>query len=655
MPMCGICGIVGVEVEPLLARLPAMATALSHRGPDGQGEQVLRDAAGHPAGWFGHRRLKVIDLSENARQPMSSEDGTIVLTYNGEIYNFRELGAELRARGHRFHSSGDTEVVLRAYEEWGTECVARLDGMFALGIWNGRERRLVLARDRVGKKPLYYSVVDGGIVFASEIKSLLACPPVRAEVDDENLAEFLVYGYCPWPATLYRGIVQVPPATVVVFDEDGMHPPEPYWSALPDGGTTRSSATIRSTIAELLEAAVVRRMVADVPLGTLLSGGIDSSLVTAFMSRHAPDPIHSFSVGFPEEPSFDEREAARGVAEHFNTFHHEFAVAVDAVALLDRLLWHHDQPFADSSAIPTFLISELARGFVTVVLTGDGGDEVFGGYDRFRAARVAWRIPHAGAALARRTTRLLPRNAGYFSARRRTERFLELADASVQDRYQSWISVFAPEKVDALLALDDTQHAAVTASMLRQYEEASALPQLDQILYANLRTYLPDDLAVKMDRMSMAHSLEARSPFLDTRLIECAARIPATEKVGIRTLKPLLRESFGEVLPKWVWQRRKHGFGVPMGAWMRGQLGEVVEDELLVRSARTARWIDVEHVRTVYAEHRRGEAEHGVKLWTLLTLERWLRALERPVQLEPPSAPVVHDAEDVPRVPVSQR
>jgi asparagine synthase (glutamine-hydrolysing) len=624
--------------------MQATAETLRHRGPDEFGERLLEDGDGHAAGWFGHTRLKVIDLSENSRQPMSNDDGSDVMTYNGEIYNFRELRDELRGCGHRFRSSGDTEVVLRAYEQWGDDFVRRLDGMFAVAVWNARQGRLVLARDRVGKKPLFYSCFEGGIAFGSEIKALLACPFIRPEIDERQLSRYLVYGYCPWPATLYRGIAQVPPATTVTFDRRGLSPPHPYWSALPAAGSVRLSASTGSRVAELVEQAVVRRMVADVPLGALLSGGIDSSAVVGIMSRHSPEPIHTFSVGFPEEPSFDERSAARGVAAHFNTRHHEFSVHVDALALLDRLLWHHDQPFADSSAIPTFLISQLARDHVTVVLTGDGGDEVFGGYDRFVAARVSRTLPTGAAAIARRAVRAFPRNSGYFSVRRRAERFLELADAPLERRYQSWISVFAPDAL-AELVFDGGGETEVTESMTRQYAEAANLAPLDQILYANLRTYLPDDLAVKMDRMSMANSLEARSPLLDTQLIEYVGRIPAADKVGVRTLKPVLRASLGGLVPKWVWERRKHGFGVPMGAWMRGPLGDVVEDELLAPSARVGRFIDLEQVHGLYRAHRERHAEHGMKLWTLLTLERWLRSVERPMQLEPPSAPIIRDAD----------
>ncbi len=578
---------------------------------------------------------------------MSDESGEVVITYNGEIYNFRELRHELEAQGVRFRSTGDTEVVMRAYGHWGEAMFSRLDGMFAIAVWDARRGRLLLGRDRVGKKPLFYASTGSGqgVAFGSEIKAVLACPGVERSADWSRLGEFLVFGYVPHPDTLFRGILQVPPGSYVAFDAGGLHDPIRYWDALPAVQDLSDDASVRGGIARLLEQAVHRRLISDVPLGALLSGGIDSSLVVALMSRHADEPVHTFSIGFPDEPSYDERSAARAVAEHFGTRHTEFAVQVDAIGLLERLLWHHDQPFADSSAIPTYLVCGLAKEHVTVVLNGDGGDEVFGGYDRFRAAAIARRLPPFAARAALALAGLLPRNDGYFGLRRRAQRFLDQADAPVQDRYQSWISVFPP----ALAAeLTGRPAADLTASMTRRYERAGSagLPVLDQILHANLETYLPDDLAVKMDRMSMAHALEARSPFLDTALIDYVARLPARRKVGLRSVKPMLRKSFGDLLPAWVWDRPKHGFGVPVGTWLRGELRPLIEDELLSAGARTHDLLPGADLRGLYAEHVSGRANHGGQLWTMLTLERWLRSLERPLALDPPAdsgLPVVEE------------
>jgi asparagine synthase (glutamine-hydrolysing) len=628
--VCGVCGYVSPERVPLdVAAGRRMRETLRHRGPDGAGEQAL--AAGDGLhGWFGHRRLRVVDVTEAAHQPMTSADGTVALTYNGEIYNFRELRAELRAAGARFASHGDTEVVLRAYEAWGESFVARLDGMFALALWDARRGRLLLARDRTGKKPLFYSPDGGRLTFGSEVKALRACPWVAAEVDPEAIPEYLTYGYVPTPRTMFRDVLEVPPATVVAYDRDGLHAPRPYWSALPAAQDLRPGRPVLDEVVRGLGAATERRRV-------------------GLMTRYAREPVRTFAIGFPEDPTYDERSHARLVAEHFGTRHTEHTVRMDAVALLDRLLWHHDLPFADSSAIPTYVVSELARRDVTVVLNGDGGDEVFGGYDRFRAAAVSRYVPRSAARLARPLAAVLPRGGGYADVGRRAQRFLERAEGSVLDRYQSWIAQVPEDVLPELLApeLRPLATAAhVRRSMEARYAEAGALPELDRILYANLTTYLPDDLSVKVDRTSMAHGLEARSPFLDTALIDYVGRLPARHKVGLRHVKPVLRHAFGPFLPRSIWDRAKHGFGVPMHRWFRGELGAMFADEVLGPDARSAAYLDRPALARLLAEHHAGGADHGARLWTVLVLERWLRDAERPVALTPPGGDPIADADE---------
>jgi asparagine synthase (glutamine-hydrolysing) len=618
-----------------------MRDSLRHRGPDGEGGAEVSGGAdgAQLRGWFGHRRLKILDLSGAAHQPMANDTGSVLLTYNGEVYNFRELRRELEVLGHRFDSTGDTEVVLRAYEAWGEGCIERLDGMFALALWDARRATLLLARDRTGKKPLFYCCADERLTFGSEIKALTACPWVARELDRARLPEFLTYGYVPHPYTLFRGIKQVPPGTFLTFGPRGVSEPHSYWDGLPNDGPVPWGTGTRRHIVELLQDAVRRRMISDVPLGALLSGGIDSSIVVGLMTKASAEPVHTFSIGFPEEPSFDERGAAHLVARHFRTRHTDFAVRLDAVSLMDRLLWHHDQPYADSSAVPTFIVSRLAREHVKVVLNGDGGDEVFGGYDRFRAAALSRPMPPLFARTARRAAGILPRRHGYFSLQRRATRFLELADRPVREQYQSWIAVANTDLLQEMLSPElrtIVEEHPPDAAMSTQYQRVSRLPELDQILYANLRTYLPDDLAVKMDRMSMANSLEARSPFLDTALIDFMARLPAKRKVGLRRLKPVLRESFYPLLPREVWDRPKHGFGVPMGTWFRGELGTMFEDEVLAKDSRTTDLLAPETLARLWREHRAGEAEHGSRLWTVLMLERWLRSLERAQEAAPP-------------------
>lgn len=374
-------------------------------------------------------------------------------------------------------------------------------------------------------------------------------------------------------------------------------------------------------------------MVSDVPVGAFLSGGIDSSIVVGLMAELSEQPVHTFCIGFPDDDSFDERAYARLVADRFATHHTEFTVEADAVALLDDLIWHHDQPFADSSAIPTYAVARAAREHVTVALNGDGGDEVFGGYDRFRAVRIAQMLPHALGKLGPLAARALPRRDDYYSRGQRAARFFDLASAPLTEQYQAWISVFPAEMVHQL-----TNRRPLTDSMAASYERSRRHPVLDQILLANFENYLPNDLSVKVDRMSMAHSLEARSPFLDTRLIEFMSRVPAQRKVGLRRVKPLLREAFGPLLPDVIWNRKKHGFGVPMNAWFRGPLGELFEDEVLAADARTRTMLNPALIAHMYREHRSSERFHGPRLWTVLTLERWLRAIERPWPRVPPSA-----------------
>lgn len=616
----------------------AMNETIRHRGPDAGGAvEIASDLHASPLrGWLGNRRLRIIDVTTAADQPMVSEDGSVALTWNGEIYNFQELRSQLESAGHRFRTTGDTEVILRAYLEWGEGWVERLDGMFALAIWDAGRGQLLLARDRVGKKPLFYEVADGRLTFGSEIKALLAVPWVSAEPDLTRLPEYLTFGYVPHPGTFYRGVRQVPPASLVIYDADGLHAPRRYWDPLPVAGTT-SQGGPKATLVQLLREATRRRMVADVPVGAFLSGGIDSSIVVGLMSDISDEPVLTFSAGFPDDPTYDERPHARRVAKHFGTKHTEFAVEVDAVSLIDRLLWHHDQPYADSSAIPTYLVSQLAREHVTVALTGDGGDEVFGGYERFRAALLARRLPGPLARLARRGVRLAPTRSGYYSVRRRLGRFLELAERPVEERYLGWISVFSRDALGDILVRPDT-HTDVHASVRECYERAQSLPALDRILYANLLTYLPDDLAVKADRMSMANSLELRSPFLDTRLVEYLATVSARRKVGLRQVKPLLRQAFADVLPAEVWRRRKHGFGVPMGHWFRHGLAELFEDEVLGAGSRTGPLLKREPLRQMWRDHQQAAADHGARFWTLLTLEHWLRSFERSNQAMPSSA-----------------
>jgi asparagine synthase (glutamine-hydrolysing) len=612
-----------------------MTAVLRHRGPDGTG-RLLRSADGVTRAasvFLGHCRLKIIDLSDAARQPLANEDGTVWVVFNGEIYNFAELRRDAEARGHVFRSRSDTETIVHGYEIFGDDVVQRLDGMFAFALWDARRQRLLLARDRTGKKPLFYRFDGQRITFASEIKAILACPWTAARVAVDRLPELLTFGYVHAPATLFEGVLQLPPASTITLDQHRLGPPRRYWHLTyhrrhdTDAMTTADAA---GRVRELLADAVARRLVADVPLGALLSGGLDSSIVVSVMAQLRDDPVRTFTIGWLDDASFDERPYAALAARHFRTHHTEFVVRPDAVALMETLVWHHDHPFGDSSAIPTYLISQLARQHVTVALNGDGGDEVFGGYDRFLAALVADRLPPWLAPIGRAAAAWLPRHHGYYSARRRLERFFDGARGPTEHRFLGWLSVFDPAAVAALLRKELA--ALVDVNDVREPFMRSAATGdsslLHRLLHASFMTYLPDDLHTKMDRMSMAHALETRSPMLDTALVEFVASLPPSLKIRGPRLKYVLRRAFRDRLPPPLLARRKHGFSVPTGHWFRRQLRPYLDDTLLSPTARCRHYLDPRAVRRLVDEHAAGTHEHRHRLWLLLTLEIWLRLIE---------------------------
>ena len=628
--MCGICGELSFGGAPVSARvLSAMATTIAHRGPDHAATFV--DARGNAG--FGFRRLSIIDLREEAHQPIGNEDGAIQLVFNGEIYNYRELRAPLVARGHRFRSNADSEVIVHLYEEHGEEAIDRLDGMFALALWDRRQDRLLLARDRAGKKPLFVWSDQERIVFASEIKALLAHPELDIRIDEEALPYYFLHGYVPHPGTFYRGISHVEPGTLVTFEADGRRRSRRYWQlTFPPADTQRRLAPSREEAAarvrELVTEAIRRRLMSDVPLGAFLSGGVDSTIVVGVMRSLLDTPVRTFSIGFEGDNAFDETAIARETASRFGTVHTEFRVRPSAIDLLDTLVFHHDGPFADSSAIPTFLVSRLTREHVTVALTGDGGDEVFAGYLRFRAAIAAERVPAwagglAGSALEQFPT---PRNERHWLARgRRFARFMQLPLA---DRLAAWAGVFYDD-VEALL---DPSFLARVAPIDRRHHlqnlplSEGASP-LSQVLAANFHSYLHDDLLVKADRMSMAASLEARAPFLDRALVEYAAALPDEFKIRGRVTKAILRDAFADLLPEPVNRGPKKGFGVPLDAWFRHELRDFTRDTLLAPSACLRSYVSRYFVRRLLEEQEASRANHGHRLWTVLTFERWLQLL----------------------------
>jgi len=622
--VCGLAGILtfdGAAVEH--ATLAAMGDSLRHRGPDAAGYHT--EAVASPGIGLVHRRLSIIDLSTAADQPLPNEDGSVLVLLNGEIYNFRELRSGLAGR-HSFRSHGDTEAIAHLYEDRGEDAVAALDGMFALVIWDARSRRLLLARDHFGKKPLYYWHDARRLVFGSEIKALLAAG-VPAEMAEENLGEYLAFGYVPTPRTLFRGIHKLPPASLLVADAAGVGPARAYWDLrFPPAGeaTPVRLRDAADRVRDLLFAAVRKRLVADVPLGLLLSGGVDSAAVAAIMARLVPGRVKTFTVGFEGDAFFDERPHARRVARDLDTEHHASVVRPEAGALLETLLDHHDEPFGDSSALPTYLVAREARAHVTVALNGDGGDETFAGYDRFHAALLADRIPSPLAHALRAAARLVPEGPSHHTRRRRLRRFADKAALPFDERIFAWTSFF---DLPALRALD-ADHVADRDRVLSSYREAlersAGASLLSRLLYLNARTYLLDDLLPKMDRMTMAHGLEARSPMLDRSLIEYVAGLPDRLKRRGGRGKIVLKKAVADMLPREILSRPKHGFGVPLGEWFRGELKTRVEALLLDRP-RLARWLRPEAVRQMFTEHLSGRSDRGHQLWTLLTLELWLR------------------------------
>jgi asparagine synthase (glutamine-hydrolysing) len=654
--MCGICGELtfGDGAATSAETVIAMRERLVHRGPDDQG--VFVSEGGRAA--LGFRRLRVIDLSQAANQPMPNEDGTVRVIFNGEIYNFRRLREGLAARGHRFRSGADTETIVHLYEERGADFVEDLDGMFAIAIWDQREGRLVLARDRAGKKPLFYYHDGERIVFGSEIKALLAHPGVPADIDAASLPAFFTFGYVPHPRTLYRGIRQVNPASVVVIGMDGRMSERRYWRLMyPDGSATPPASLNRTTaraaarerVRQLVTDAVSKRLISDVPLGAFLSGGIDSTIVVGVMSRLMNTPVRTFTIGFEGEPGYDETAEARSVAARFGTEHTEFRVRPSAVQLIDRLVWHHDGPFADSSAIPTYLVSELARPHVTVVLNGDGGDELFAGYVRFRAALSAERLPAASGAWLNAALRLLPAAPYERHLLARARRFARFMHLPLVERAVRWNSVFEDD-VEGILDPGVIASAGVCDPLAAVRDDLDAIAHfspLNQLLAANFGSYLPDDLLVKADRCTMANSLEARSPLLDTALTEYTASLPDSFKLHGGRTKVILRDAFSDLIPPEIARRPKTGFGVPLDRWFRGELRDFVRDTLLARSAASRPYLRRSVVESLVDEHQAGRANHGHRLWTLICFEQWLRLLPEWTS----SSPRAHDVAPGPRLP----
>ena len=622
--MCGIAGIVRLDPGlPPADREEALAMArrIRHRGPDGQA------AWASPSGScaLGHARLKVIDL-DTGDQPMGNEDDSVQVVFNGEIYNFGDLRQELEAAGHRFRTRSDTEVLVHGWEEWGERLPERLEGMFAFALWDEGERRLFLARDRTGKKPLFFTRAGGRFAFASEIKALLTLPWVDGGIDEGALPYYLAYGYVPGPRTFLRGIEKLPPATRMSVDRQG-EARSRYWVLdwqFRHAGMPEEAAA--SKVRELLGDAVERRLVADVPLGAFLSGGIDSTLVVGLMRERIAGPLRTFSLGFADDATYDETPFARIVAQRFGTDHTEFTVEAHAVDLVDDLVDSYDEPFGDSSAIPTHIVSRLTREHVTVALTGDGGDELFCGYPRFLGMAVAERVGFTLATLGNALGERLPHHPNFRHPLRRFQRFFAAAALDPEERMLRWIG-YLPEVEDYLRpeVVEPPSREALTESFRIPWERFRGEGAVAKAMALNFETYLPEDLLVKADRCSMAHGLELRSPFLDTAVMEFAAGLPDRLRYRGKTLKWLLRTAFPDLLPPEIAVRGKWGFGVPLPVWFRTHWKPLFEGRVLAPDARVWTWLRREPVEALWRAHQAGTADHGHALWALLTLESWLR------------------------------
>ncbi|HEX5123078.1 MAG TPA: asparagine synthase (glutamine-hydrolyzing) [Rhodanobacteraceae bacterium] len=613
--MCGIVGIVARPGAPAPERRigSAMNAAIRHRGPDDEG--IYADAQA----MIGMRRLSIIDLA-TGHQPIANEDGSVQMVFNGEIYNYRELRDELKARGHRFHTQSDSEVIVQAYVAFGEACFERLHGMFAIAIWDTKKRTLLLARDRFGEKPLFYGVDSNRIIFGSELKSLLQVPGFSRDLNADAVRSYVSFGYVPAPASIFASVKKLAPGHYLKYAE-GRVEIRPYWSLAFEPASTLGEAEAEDELARLLDQAVSSRLVSDVPFGAFLSGGLDSSVVVALMSRHLQQPVQTFSIGF-KEAQYNELSDARRVATHLGTEHQELIVEPDSVDLMHKLVWYLDEPFADSSAVPTYLVAEMARNKVKMVLTGDGGDESFGGYDRYLKHLTLQRIgvakPLVGLA-ANVAGRILPGSRGY-----RLRRIGERLRQPFPDSYLSGVALTRADLASALLG--DTAVAGTYSGIDIGRIGVDQLGGLDRIVAIDFASYLPDDVLVKLDRMAMANSLEGRSPLLDHRLVEFAVRLPEAQRIRGGRGKHLLRKVAARWLPPDVLAKPKQGFGIPLGDWMRGPLQNLARDTIASRAFRERGLIDPKAAQACLDTHLRREADMGETLWLILSLELWAKS-----------------------------
>jgi len=644
--MCGIVGIVDLSSPPERAVMEKMCRIMTHRGPDGEGYYMNDSVA------LGHRRLSIIDIA-GGKQPMSNEDGSIWLTYNGEVYNFPELRKDLISRGHKFRTRSDTETIIHAYEEYGVNCLDKFRGMFAFGLWDQRKHLLFLARDRLGKKPLYYYHDDKKFIFASELKALYQDERLQKEVNPAALVNYLTYNYIPFPETIFKNIYKLPPGfymTVCVENNSGKKREsiadstenssvsvkndkrlamtlQNYWDINyePDYALTEQEWA-EALLGELREAVKIR-MISDVPLGAFLSGGIDSSTIVALMSMCQDSPVKTFSIGF-QEKDFSETHYARKIADIFHTDHHEMIVDPDALEILPRLAWEYDEPFADSSAIPTYYVSKMAREHVTVILSGDGGDETFAGYRRYSWAqdmqRYDWMPPWLKKTVFGIPATLLPDGI-------RGKGMLRHLSRDPFERYAG-LNTFADSAyLNNILSKDVLQSVGNNGTMpdyehfRRYFQSCTSDDYLTRIQYLDTKVYLAEDILTKVDRASMLCSLETRAPLLDHKVIELAARIPPKLKIHDGQLKYILKKTMKGILPDEILYRKKMGFGVPLVHWFKGDFSGYARDILLSGDATARGLFNSKHIEDMIETHQSKNRDLSARIWALLFFEHWSR------------------------------
>lgn len=604
--MCGICGFNWGDK----ALVKQMTNVLVHRGPDQEGFFVDSNIS------LGHRRLSIIDLSESGRQPIHNENKTIYITYNGELYNYKTLREELEQKKHKFYSDTDTEVIVHAYEEYGEDCLKKFNGMFAFCIYDSKKKKLFLARDRLGKKPLYYYFRDGKFIFASELKAILL-HDIKKNINYQGINDYLAYFYIPQPDTIFEDIKKLLPGHYMVLEKNNLKISK-YWD-FEYIETDISEEDCKNKILSFLRDSVKIRLMSDVPLGAFLSGGIDSSAIVAFMSEFQK-PVKTFSIGFPDE-EFSELDYAREVANHFGTEHHELVVDPNKIEILPKIIWQLDEPFADHSCLPSYYLTQLARKHVKVCLSGDGGDELFGGYERYRYQLWSNYYNKLPKFVGNNVYRLM---SGRFKDK--MKRFSEFSYLPEEQRYSKWFTIFSEKEKEELYS--DFMNKKITNkdssyTMTKDYK--SYKNKLNNLFYIDIKQYIPNDIFTKVDKMSMLNSLEVRVPLLDYRMVELSAIIPSKFKVNNFNKKYIFKKALKGIIPDKIIERKKQGFGIPIENWFKSDLKSYSQDILLSERCIQRNYFKKDYIKDLFEKHSRGERNYGNHIWELLCFELWNR------------------------------